>query len=147
LSELAPWLEPLLRDVLAHQRGHALLLHGPSGLGHFELALALAGAWLCEGEEGAPPPCGRCASCRLIAARTHPDLQLLLPEDTALRVGWSTAAGAGESGDADGAGRAAGKKKPSREIKVDAVRPRSPGRPRPPRAAAPRSSCCILAKR
>ncbi|MDQ3272662.1 MAG: DNA polymerase III subunit delta', partial [Pseudomonadota bacterium] len=43
---LAPWLHTQLRSLLA-QRGHAWLLSGPSGLGQFDLALALARAWLC----------------------------------------------------------------------------------------------------
>ena len=33
---------------LLRQRGHAWLLQGPSGLGQYELGLALAAAWLCE---------------------------------------------------------------------------------------------------
>lgn len=44
---LAPWLQSQL-ESLPHQRGHAWLLAGPSGLGQFDLALALARAWLCE---------------------------------------------------------------------------------------------------
>ena len=40
---LAPWLQQQLRSLLA-QRGHALLLSGPSGLGQYDLALALATA-------------------------------------------------------------------------------------------------------
>ena len=56
---LAPWLQTQLKSLLS-QRGHAWLLSGPSGLGQFELALALAKTWLCETPtaEGA---CGVCA--------------------------------------------------------------------------------------
>ena len=46
-ARLAPWLQTQLETLLA-QRGHAWLLGGPSGLGQFDLALALARAWLCE---------------------------------------------------------------------------------------------------
>jgi DNA polymerase-3 subunit delta' len=35
-------------SCLLRQRGHAWLLQGPSGIGQYELALALASAWLCE---------------------------------------------------------------------------------------------------
>lgn len=42
-----PWLKTSLEQALA-QRGHALLLHGPEGLGQFELGLVLAQSWLCE---------------------------------------------------------------------------------------------------
>lgn len=100
------------------QKGHALLLHGASGLGQFELAEQLARAWLCEAQpEGAPPAhaCGACASCHAIDVRTHPDLFVLLPEQHALELGWAT------SSEAD-APEAAGKRKPSREIRVDAMR-------------------------
>ena len=55
---LAPWLQTQLEGLLA-QRGHAWLLSGPSGLGQFELALALARAWLCE----TPTPQGACGHC------------------------------------------------------------------------------------
>ena len=47
MSALAPWLQRQLQRLLA-QRGHALLLSGPSGLGQYDLGLALARTWLCE---------------------------------------------------------------------------------------------------
>ncbi len=83
---LAPWLQAQLGELL-QQRGHALLLSGPSGLGQYPLALALARAWLCE----APTPqgaCGHCASCHAIDVRTHPDLCVLMPETLSLELGW-----------------------------------------------------------
>ncbi|MFL6662479.1 MAG: DNA polymerase III subunit delta' [Rhizobacter sp.] len=111
-----PWLEEPLRRALATQRGHALLIHGPQGVGQFELALTLAQAWLCESEEGARP-CGRCASCRLVQAHSHPDLLVLLPEALREPLGWAL------DDDADGAGDdKAGKRKPSKDIRVDDIR-------------------------
>ncbi len=111
-----PWLGPLLQRTLASQQAHALLLHGPQGVGQFELALTLAQAWLCEAAHGAPRPCGHCASCRLVQAHSHPDLLVLLPEALREPLGWAP------EGDEAGAERAAGKAKPSKEIKVEAVR-------------------------
>ena len=112
-----PWLAEPLRRTLG-STAHALLVQGPSGVGQFELALALATAWLCESE--ALPlverPCGRCASCKLVAARSHPDLVVLVPDALREALGWS-AGGEGEEG-----GENAGKKKPSKEIRVEAVR-------------------------
>ncbi|MFP5397320.1 MAG: DNA polymerase III subunit delta' [Gammaproteobacteria bacterium] len=114
-----PWLtEALVRGQA--QRAHALLIHGPDGVGQFELALALAQAWLCE--DGAAPvrPCGRCTGCRQVQSRQHPDLRLLVP--AALResiVGSVTDDG---DGDAEPAGAARSKAKPSREIRVDEIR-------------------------
>ena len=107
-----PWLAPVLQHTLATQRAHALLMHGPQGVGQFELALTIAQAWLCEGAPGAVQPCGHCASCRLVQAHSHPDLLVLLPEVLQLSLGWASA-------DDEAAER---KTKPSKDIKVEAVR-------------------------
>ena len=125
-----PWLaEPLKRGLGA--RSHALLVHGPEGVGQFELGLTLAQAWLCEAAGDptlvsrpaaadappAPRPCGVCAACRLVQARSHPDLLVLVPEALRETLGWETGGGEGED-----ATEKAAKAKPSREIKVEAVR-------------------------
>ncbi|PZQ67310.1 MAG: DNA polymerase III subunit delta', partial [Variovorax paradoxus] len=83
---LAPWLARA-RDALLRQRGHAWLLQGPSGLGQYELALALASAWLCE-QPGPQGACGHCASCHAIKVRTHADLCVLMPEVAMHELGW-----------------------------------------------------------
>lgn len=83
---LAPWLQRQLQAAL-QQRGHALLLAGPSGLGQYELALALARAWLCE-QPSAQGACGVCGSCHAVDVRTHADLCVLLPETLSLALGW-----------------------------------------------------------
>lgn len=85
-AALAPWLHRQLRDLLGH-RGHALLLVGPSGLGQYELALALARAWLCE-QPTADGACGVCGSCHAIDVRTHADLCVLMPETLSQELGW-----------------------------------------------------------
>ena len=114
-----PWLEPVLRRTLDSQRAHALLLHGPQGVGQFELALVLAQAWLCEAAHGHARPCGVCASCRLGQAHSHPDLLVLVPEALQESLQWGTT----DAADADEAPSArAGKAKPSQDIKVEAVR-------------------------
>jgi len=82
----APWIARQLQNLLG-QRGHALLLAGPSGLGQYELALALARAWLCE-RPTAEGACGKCSSCHAIDVRTHADLMVLLPETLALELDW-----------------------------------------------------------
>jgi DNA polymerase-3 subunit delta' len=121
-----PWLAEPLQRALREQRSHALLVHGPNGVGQFELALGLAQGWLCEvddspgdeGGEGGEParrPCGHCAACHLVRARSHPDLLVLVPEALRAALGWEP------DGDADDADKAS-KAKPSKEIKVDAVR-------------------------
>ena len=110
-----PWLEAPLRQALATRHAHALLIQGPQGVGQFELALTLAQAWLCEGVQAARP-CGRCASCKLVQARSHPDLLVLLPEALRESLGWSV------SDEADGGDDKGGKRKPSKEIRVDEIR-------------------------
>jgi len=110
-----PWLDAPLREALARQRGHALLVQAPEGIGTWSFLRLMAQAWLCE-DPGDAPPCGRCASCRLVGAEAHPDLYLLLPESR--RVGLTGGEGAAEAG-AD-TGRT--KKKPSRQIRIDEVR-------------------------
>ena len=67
---LAPWLQIQLRSLLT-QRGHAWLLSGPSGLGQFDLALALASAWLCD----QPTPEGACG----IAAAATRSMSIPMP--------------------------------------------------------------------
>lgn len=116
--ELLPWLAPALTRGLA-LRAHALLLHGPGQVGQLELGLGLARGWLCETANAAhrEPACGKCHSCRLMDSRSHPDFLLLIPQALRESLGW----GAADEGD-DGAGGKAGKAKPSREIRIDAVR-------------------------
>ena len=112
-----PWLVASLRTTLATRAAHALLLSGSGNVGQLELALALAKGWLCEDDTRAiaDRPCGRCASCRLHAARSHPDLIVLVPEALREALGWD----AGSEGEENGDG---GKRKPSKDIRVEAVR-------------------------
>lgn len=113
-----PWLVAPLTHALRTQRGHALLVHGAQGAGQFEFAIALARAWLCEspaGERHAGLACGRCESCRLVAAdQVHPDLRVLLPEARHLALGWLAPDIAIGSGDT--------KRKPSESISIRQVR-------------------------
>ncbi len=101
-------------QILLRQKAHAWLLQGPSGLGQYALGLALVQAWLCESPlpEGA---CGHCPSCHAIAVRTHADVCVLMPETTMQQLGWPLSEKA--QSDIDDK-----KRKPSREIRVDAMR-------------------------
>lgn len=86
--ERYPWLTPLWQQLLGQLRQgrlpQGLLLTGPSGVGKVALARQLAQRWLCQGNEELP--CGRCQSCQLWAAGSHPDFRLLKPEDNG-RIG------------------------------------------------------------
>ena len=120
-----PWLAPTLQSALSTQRSHALLVQGPRGVGQFDLAIALAQGWLCEATDPAKQrPCGACASCKLVQAHVHPDMLVLLPEALREPLGW-----VGGGGDEEGEGAAstgvsdkAGKRKPSKDIRIDEVR-------------------------
>lgn len=109
----APWIARQTQVLLA-QRGHAWLLQGPSGLGQYELALALVSAWLCEDATG-QGACGQCPSCHAIAVRTHADLAVLMPETQMLELGWPLSEKAQSDIDEK-------KRKPSKEIRVEAMR-------------------------
>jgi DNA polymerase-3 subunit delta' len=109
----APWIAAQTTSLLA-QRGHAWLLAGPSGLGQFDVAMALVRAWLCDNpsKQGA---CGQCASCHAIDVHAHADLCVLMPETVMLDLGWPLSEKAQD--DIDGK-----KRKASKEIRVEAMR-------------------------
>ena len=138
---LAPWIAAQRTSLLA-QRGHAWLLQGPSGLGQYALGLELVRAWLCDNAptlpaaRGSLPPegalaalgrpgggsvptqqgaCGHCGSCHAIDVRTHADLCVLMPEVQMMALGWPLS----EKAQADIDDK---KRKPSREIRVEAMR-------------------------
>lgn len=110
---LAPWLQTQQAHLL-RQRGHAWLLHGPAGLGQLELGLALVRTWLCEqpSDQGA---CGHCASCHALSVHAHADVCVLMPEVQMLQLGWPLSEKAQSDIDEK-------KRKPSKEIRVDAMR-------------------------
>jgi len=112
-ASVAPWIAEQTRALLA-QRGHAWLLAGPSGLGQYELALALVRAWLCE-RATAQGACGACGSCHAIEVRAHADLCVLMPETVMLALNWPLSEKAQDELDNK-------KRKPSKEIRVEAMR-------------------------
>lgn len=76
---LLPWQVQPARELLARRAAwpHALLLHGPRGIGKHALALNLAQALLCESPRPDGLACGSCPSCRYTEAGQHPDLMRL----------------------------------------------------------------------
>jgi hypothetical protein len=76
---LLPWQLDAARAVLARRASwpHALLVHGPRGIGKHALALNLAQALLCEAPRADSLACGECAGCRYAIAGQHPDFMRL----------------------------------------------------------------------
>lgn len=87
--ERYPWhaaiWEAVTRDTA--RLPHALLLHGPEGLGKRAFAWRLAHLLLCPSPTAQAEPCGGCASCRRFAAGTHPDLLHIGPLEDSKAIG------------------------------------------------------------
>ena len=78
---MLPWHESararLEAAVESNRLPHAVLLHGPAGVGKERFATALAAALFCTSRGPALLPCGECADCGLSLAGSHPDLHWL----------------------------------------------------------------------
>ncbi|MDE2250457.1 MAG: hypothetical protein KGL25_03520 [Gammaproteobacteria bacterium] len=81
------WLAPQLDALRAARRQgrlpHALLIQDAPGAGGAQLALLAAQTALCSETDA---PCGQCRECRRVAARAHPDLWLVGPEEDAIQI-------------------------------------------------------------
>lgn len=80
------WLQ--LNKVVGSARlSHGLLLAGPEGVGKRRFVQAFSGYGLCHSRGvDDDAACGKCKSCLLIAAKTHPDLLWIAPEDNARAI-------------------------------------------------------------
>ncbi len=71
-----PHLPPVLRAMAEEGRlVHSLCLEGEPGSGRTDLATALAGAILCQRQQG--EMCGECLHCRKVLAGVHSDITLV----------------------------------------------------------------------
>ncbi|RDH86103.1 MAG: DNA polymerase III subunit delta' [endosymbiont of Galathealinum brachiosum] len=82
---LYPWQQSQWQKIqqqkLSAKLPHALLMSGPLGLGKLDFALHLAHSLLCQSPDDHGIACGKCASCQLVEAETHPDLFILQAEE------------------------------------------------------------------
>ena len=76
-----PWHVAALERLMADRARlpHALLVHGPAGIGKAQFARALAAAALCESPERGLA-CGRCEPCHWFEQGNHPDFREIVPE-------------------------------------------------------------------
>jgi DNA polymerase-3 subunit delta' len=120
-SPLYPWQDNAWQQLqqLRERLPHAILFHGPEGIGKTAFAEQFAQALLCETPASDGQACGQCGSCGWFAQYSHPDYRRVRPE--ALEDGDSTesdeAADAGE-----GKKTAKSTRAPSKEIKIDQIR-------------------------
>jgi DNA polymerase-3 subunit delta' len=78
------WAVELLAGRIAHERiSHAILITGPEGIGRRTFAKRLTQAMLCT-ERSAP--CGICRTCDLIEREQHPDLHILTPQGSRIKI-------------------------------------------------------------
>ncbi|MCC1497707.1 DNA polymerase III subunit delta' [Alcanivorax sp. 1008] len=73
-------LAELMQQAVDQRLPHALVLSGPAGIGKQRLARAFLEALLCQQPQGGLA-CGDCQSCHLVAAGSHPDMALLVPNE------------------------------------------------------------------
>ncbi len=64
----------LANSVKNEKLAHAYLFVGPPHVGKMTLAISLARALNCEGEE---KPCGQCSQCHKVAGRKHADVRVI----------------------------------------------------------------------
>src|SRR3954451_15152922 len=70
------WLQ---RSYAADRLPHGLIFAGPSGVGKATTAAALGALLLCENPKN-NDSCGKCGSCRVLAAGNHPDFRVITKE-------------------------------------------------------------------
>jgi len=95
---------------------HAILFHGPAGIGKADFIEAFAQALLCENVQPDGHACGTCASCGWFAQGNHPDYRRVRPEALEDEVP------AAEGEDAPAEEKKAKSKTASKEIKIEQVR-------------------------
>jgi DNA polymerase-3 subunit delta' len=95
---------------------HAILFHGPAGIGKADFIEAFAQALLCEDVQPDGHACGRCASCGWFAQGNHPDYRRVRPEALEDDVP------AAEGEEAAAEEKKTKSKSASKEIKIEQVR-------------------------
>ena len=79
LPQIPPLPHPLPHLLREGRMPHAVCLEGQSAAQQKKVALALAGALLCERQRGGM--CGECPACRKVMAGAHADVTVCDPEE------------------------------------------------------------------
>jgi DNA polymerase III subunit delta' len=113
-----PWQEDAWTRLQAMRARlpHAILFHGPAGIGKADFIEAFAQALLCEDVRPDGHACGACASCGWFAQGNHPDYRRVRPEALEDDVP------AAEGDDAPAEEKKTKTKTASKEIKIEQVR-------------------------
>ncbi|HEY6774839.1 MAG TPA: DNA polymerase III subunit delta' [Oxalicibacterium sp.] len=113
---LYPWQQTAWQQwqQLRVRLPHAILFHGPEGIGKTAFAETCAQALLCETPAADGHACGSCVACGWFSQYSHPDYRRVRPEVL-------------EDDDADGDGEGESKKSkstkaPSKDIRIEQVR-------------------------
>jgi DNA polymerase-3 subunit delta' len=90
MNSLYPWQQnewQQLRNYVVQNRvPQALLINGALGIGKQHLAEKFAHALLCEHPTSEGFNCGKCSSCLLVKADTHPDFMDVKPEEVGKNI-------------------------------------------------------------
>lgn len=119
--EIFPWQKAAWQQLqqLQHRLPHALLFHGPAGIGKTAFVEHFARSLLCETPAHDGQACGKCRSCGWFVQYGHPDYRRVRPE--ILEDADSLDADE-ESDTGDGKKAAKSAKAPSKEIRIDQIR-------------------------
>ncbi|AEG01853.1 DNA polymerase III subunit delta' [Methylomonas methanica] len=86
-----PWQQAVWQHLLSYKElqriPQALLITGVSGIGKRHLADAYARALMCHTPLSDYADCGKCQSCKLFAAQTHPDFLQVEPDEPGKAIG------------------------------------------------------------
>ena len=113
-TDFYPWHLELASDWLTDKDrfSHAWLIHGNSGIGKTQFALAAGASLLCETPENALA-CGKCQACNWVLNANHPDIKRIRPDSITLQEYGEQALSADSTADL---------KKPSNEIRIAQLR-------------------------
>lgn len=116
-EQLLPWQSAPWRQLMQMRERfpHALLLHGPEGIGKTRFAESLAQSLLCERPLPDGQACGVCLACGWFQQYAHPDYRRVRPEVL-------DESAVAEDGEAEPAKAAKAGKSASKEIKIEQIR-------------------------